>query len=36
VLTNHEHIRSVVVDDIDGLAAQLDANVAKSVGLDCV
>jgi nitrite reductase (NADH) large subunit len=27
-----EHIRAVVVDDIDGLAAQLDANMAKSIG----
>jgi nitrite reductase [NAD(P)H] large subunit len=26
-----EHIRAVVVDDADGLAAQLDANMAKSV-----
>ncbi|GAB7069653.1 nitrite reductase large subunit NirB [Mycolicibacterium hodleri] len=26
-----EHVRAVVVDDADGLAAQLDANMAKSV-----
>jgi nitrite reductase [NAD(P)H] large subunit len=26
-----EHIRAVVVDDADGLAAQLDANMAKSI-----
>jgi nitrite reductase (NADH) large subunit len=26
-----EHIRAVVIDDADGLAAQLDANMAKSV-----
>jgi nitrite reductase (NADH) large subunit len=26
-----DHIRAVVVDDADGLAAQLDANMAKSV-----